>query len=170
MLGVYHNLYTHIFTKCGWGVNPDNGLHHFDEKLIGAVIEWVKVGTDPRLEQIITSMDVQNPDRTFGRIQLAKGQDGYYMRGTTTSGRDGEGGTTMKLPCYRLVMNAGDGIARKRHFIPQNPIKVRNSAYSPNASAAQLGTKIAYVFDGDVPVGQKGGFKGKFENGNWIQG
>jgi len=168
MLGVYHNLYTHIFTKCEWGVNPDNGLHHFSN--IGAVMEWVRVGTDPRLEQIIASMDVQNPDRTFGKIQLAKGQDGYYMRGTTTSGRDGQGGTTMQLPCYRLVMNAGDGVARKRHFIPQNPLKVKNNAYSANAAAAQLGSKIAYVFDGDVPIGQKGGFKGKFENGSWIQG
>lgn len=137
MKAVWQSLYAHIFSKCGWQQNPTTGRFFFSSA--AAVLEGVNV------QHIITQLGADNFIMEYDTV-AAEGQYAPEMfqgmiRGRTTS--------NVGLPSYALYLNIG-GQRIKRTFLPQNPEKITNNAYTKSADEAAGGHMIAWVFKDEV--------------------
>ena len=143
---VYQTLYHHIFTKCGWQQNPQTGRFMFTNA--AAVLEGVNI------QHIIKQFGAENFIMEYDTLSAA-GQYAPEMcqgmiRGRTTS--------QAGLPSYSLYLNV-NGMRVKRTFMPQNPEKIVNNAYTKSADEAGVGHMIVWVFKDEVadnaPFAQK---------------
>ena len=140
MKDVWQLLYHHVFTKCGWQQNPQTGRFMFTSA--AAVLEGVNI------QSVITKYGADNFIMEYDTLN-AEGQPAAEMcqgmiRGRTTSKQG--------LPSYALYLNI-NGQRIKRSFIPQNPEKMTNNAYTKSAEEAAGGHMIVWVFKDEVADG-----------------
>jgi hypothetical protein len=146
MQSVWKLLYHHVFTKCGWQQNPSTGRFMFTNA--AAVLEGVNI------QSVLTQFSADNFIMEYDTLD-AEGKYAAEMcqgmiRGRTTSKQG--------LPSYALYLNI-NGQRIKRSFIPQNPEKMTNNAYTKSADEAAGGNMIVWVFKDEVadsaPFSQK---------------
>jgi hypothetical protein len=97
------------------------------------------------VQHIITQLGAEGLIKEYDTV-AAEGQYAAEMfqgmiRGRTTS--------NVGLPSYTLYLNIG-GQRVKRTFLPQNPEKITNNAYTKSADEAGGGHMIAWVFKDEV--------------------
>ena len=138
MQSVWKLLYHHVFTKCGWQQNPQTGRFMFTNA--GAVLEGVNIQsilTQYGADNFIMEYDTLDAEGKYA-AEMCQGM----IRGRTTSKQG--------LPSYSLYLNI-NGQRIKRSFIPQNPEKMTNNAYTKSADEAAGGHMIVWVFKDEVP-------------------
>ena len=137
MKAIWQSCYAHIFSKCGWQQNPTTGRFYFANA--AAVLEGINI------QHIITQLGAENfimeYDTVNGQGQYAPEQFQGMLRGKMTSG--------IGLPSYVLYLNI-NGQRIKRSFLPQNPEKMTQNAYTKSADEAAGGNMIAWVFKDEV--------------------
>jgi len=140
MEAVYKRLYTHIFTKCGWSVNPSSGHYYF--AAAGNVVEHVGI------QDILDTYKADNFIKSYDTVnKVGQGYEGEDCNGTIRGFCTSKAG----LPCYNIYLNIG-GQRIKRTLIPQNPQKRKaDNTYSAPALEAQAGQAIARVMKGEAP-------------------
>ena len=133
MKDVYLRLYTHMFTKCGWQLQSDQGFTN-----PAGVLEGVK------LDDLEKMHGVQNVVMEYKTVN-AQGQpitEKYqgFVRGTVFTKSN-----TFGLPAYVLFLNF-NGMQLKRSLVPQNPAKRGpDGQYKATAIEARQGHAIAWV-------------------------
>ena len=133
MKDVYLRLYTHMFTKCGWQLQSDQGFTN-----PAGVLEGVK------LDDLEKMHGVQNVVMEYKTVN-AQGQpitEKYqgFVRGTVFTKSN-----TFGLPAYVLFLNF-NGMQLKRSLVPQNPAKRGpDGQYKATALEARQGHAIAWV-------------------------
>ncbi len=133
---VYMRLYTHIFTKCGWQLNSDQGFTN-----PGAVLEPVSIADLIQLHQapgLIMEYDTLDANGHLKPEEM-KG----HIRGLIFSKSNQHG-----IPAFAIYLNLG-GNRVKRSLIAQNPAKITNGQYSPIALEARAGHAITWLFSED---------------------
>ena len=138
MQSVWKLLYHHVFTKCGWQQNPQTGRFMFINA--AAVLEGVNIQsilTQYGTDNFIMEYDTLDAEGKYA-AEMCQGM----IRGRTTSKQG--------LPSYSLYLNV-NGQRIKRSFIPQNPEKMTNNAYTKSADEAAGGHMIVWVFKDEVP-------------------
>jgi hypothetical protein len=138
MQSVWKLLYHHVFTKCGWQQNPQTGRFMFTNA--AAVLEGVNIQsilTQYGADNFIMEYDTLDAEGKYA-AEMCQGM----IRGRTTSKQG--------LPSYALYLNI-NGQRIKRSFIPQNPEKMTNNAYTKSADEAAGGHMIVWVFKDEVP-------------------
>jgi len=140
MEAIYKRLYTHIFTKCGWSIDPTSGHYYFASA--GSVVEHVGI------QDILDTYKADNFIKSYDTVnQVGQGYEGEDCNGTIRGFCTSKAG----LPCYNIYLNIG-GQRIKRTLIPQNPEKRKaDNAYSAPALEAQTGQAIAWVMKGEAP-------------------
>lgn len=138
MKAVWQTVYHHLFTKCGWSQNPTTGRFFFANA--AAVLEGVNI------QHILTQFGADNFIKEYDTLDAngkpAAEQCQGMIRGYLTSKQG--------LPAYSVYINMG-GQRFKRSFLPQNPEKITNNAYTKSADDAAAGNMIAWVFKDEVP-------------------
>ncbi len=134
---VWQTLYHHMFIKCGWQQNPQTGRFFFANA--AGILEGVNI------QHIIKQFGADNFIMEYDTVS-AEGQYAAEMcqgmiRGRTTS--------QAGLPSYSLYLNI-NGHRIKRTFMPQNPEKIVNNAYTKSADEAAGGHMIAWVFKDEI--------------------
>jgi len=140
MQDVWKLLYHHVFTKCGWQQNPQTGRFMFTNA--AAVLEGVNIQsvlTKYSADNFIMEYDTLDAEGKYA-AEMCQGM----IRGRTTSKQG--------LPSYALYLNI-NGQRIKRSFIPQNPEKMTNNAYTKSADEAAGGHMIVWVFKDEVADG-----------------
>jgi hypothetical protein len=140
MQSVWKLLYHHMFTKCGWQQNPQTGRFMFTNA--AAVLEGVNIQsvlTQYGADNFIMEYDTLDAEGKYA-AEMCQGM----IRGRTTSKQG--------LPSYSLYLNV-NGQRIKRSFIPQNPEKMTNNAYTKSADEAAGGHMIVWVFKDEVADG-----------------
>jgi len=140
MQSVWKLLYHHMFTKCGWQQNPSTGRFMFTNA--AAVLEGVNIQsvlTQYGADNFIMEYDTLDAEGKYA-AEMCQGM----IRGRTTSKQG--------LPSYSLYLNV-NGQRIKRSFIPQNPEKMTNNAYTKSADEAAGGHMIVWVFKDEVADG-----------------
>jgi hypothetical protein len=145
MEAIYKRLYSHIFTKCGWSVNPATGHYWFTAST--NVLEHIGI------QDILDTYKADNFIMSYDTVnQVGQGYSGEDCTGTIR----GFCSSKANLPCYNLFLNIG-GQRIKRSLIPQNPEKRdAENAYSPTAVQAQAGQAIVWVMKDEVKKGSGG--------------
>jgi hypothetical protein len=134
---VYMRLYSHIFNKCGWQLNSDQGFTN-----PGAVLEPVSIADLIQLHNapgLIMEYDSLNATGNL-KPEECKG----FIRGLVFTKSNNFG-----IPAYAIYLNLG-GMRVKRSIISQNPAK-KNTAgqYSPKALDARAGHAITWIMSED---------------------
>lgn len=154
--GLYFKIYNHIFGYCGAGAS---GFSH-PSKVYELALELT-----PQEAEAVVSMDCLDPN---GRWCPRMSPKRLWLDGKTRARLSGAETKNTKLPYYKLYINA-NGKELCRMLIPQNPLKQTNGAFSKPALAAQSGSRIMYVMEGNDDIARAGGkkFIGKIVDGSW---
>ena len=154
--GIYAKCYEHIFSYCG---QHQTGFTH-PSKVYELQLEL----TEQEAEAVV-KMDCLDANGRWCPGLPTKVQSNT---GTITARLLGAETKNTKLPYYKLYLN-GNGKEICRMLLPQNPLKQTNGQFSKPALAAQSGSRIMYVFEGNDAIVKAGGRKvvGKFVDGRW---
>ena len=144
--GIYAKIYNHIFGYCG----PYAGGFTHPTK-----VYELQIQLDEREAEAIVKMDCLDANgrwmANFPTKYEHEGQVKARLLGATTK--------TTKMPYYKLFINA-NGRELCRFIIPQNPQKrSANGQFSKPALAAQSGSRILYIMEGNDQIVQAGGKK-----------
>jgi len=154
--GLYFKAYNHIFSYCG---QINTGFSHPSK------VYELQLELTPEEAEAVVSMDCLDPNGRWcpklpSKVQGNNGQVTARILGAETK--------NTKLPYYKLYINA-NGRELCRMLLPQNPLKQNNGQFSKPALAAQSGSRIMYVFEGNDDIVRAGGKKviGKIVDGRW---
>jgi hypothetical protein len=144
--GIYAKIYDHIFGYCGAYAG---GFTHPSK------VHELQIQLDEREAEAIVKMDCLDANgrwmANFPTKYEHQGQVKARILGATTK--------TTKMPYYKLYINA-NGRELCRFIIPQNPQKrSANGQFSKPALAAQSGSRILYIMEGNDQIVQAGGKK-----------
>jgi hypothetical protein len=144
--GIYAKIYDHIFGYCGAYAG---GFTHPSK------VYELQIQLDEREAEAIVKMDCLDANgrwmANFPTKYEHEGQVKARILGATTK--------TTKMPYYKLYINA-NGRELCRFIIPQNPQKrSANGQFSKPALAAQSGSRILYIMEGNDQIVQAGGKK-----------
>jgi hypothetical protein len=144
--GIYAKIYDHIFGYCGAYAG---GFTHPSK------VHELQIQLDEREAEAIVKMDCLDANgrwmANFPTKYEHEGQVKARILGATTK--------TTKMPYYKLYINA-NGRELCRFIIPQNPQKrSANGQFSKPALAAQSGSRILYIMEGNDQIVQAGGKK-----------
>lgn len=134
---VWQTLYHHMFIKCGWQQNPQTGRFFFANA--AGILEGVNI--QHIIKQFGANNFIMEYDTLSAEGQYAAEMCQGMIRGRTTS--------QAGLPSYALYLNI-NGHRIKRTFMPQNPEKIVNNAYTKSADEAAGGHMIAWVFKDEI--------------------
>jgi hypothetical protein len=134
---VYMRLYSHIFNKCGWQLNSDQGFTN-----PGAVLEPVSIADLIQLHNAPGLIKEYDSLNATGNLKPEECEG--HIRGLVFTKSNQYG-----IPAYAIYLNLS-GMRVKRSIISQNPAK-RNVAgqYSPMALEARAGHAIAWIMSED---------------------
>lgn len=144
--GLYHKIYNHIFGYCGAYAG---GFTH-PSKVYEVAIEL-----DEREAEAIVKMDCLDANGRWMPNFPAK----YELEGVVKARILGATTKSTGMPYYKLFINA-NGRELCRFIIPQNPQKRGNGGqFSKPALAAQSGSRILYIMEGNDAIVNAGGKK-----------
>jgi len=161
---IYEAVMAHVFEKCGWqamqvqqqaGTQPIS-IFSFTNPM--GVTDPVPLSHIEGADVMVVGMDAYDSTNRFRKDQpvLKDQQERVWVKGSIVSNKT--------VPCYTLSMNFGDGIARKRMIIPQNPNKIKpDGGLSSYAMAARQGHRYFYVIDKTLD----GGIIDSNKDGQW---
>ena len=154
--GLYFKCYNHIFSYCG---PTPNGFSHPSK------VYELRLELTPEEAEAVVAMDCLDENgrwcpRLPSKVQSSDGTITARLLGSETK-KD-------KLPSYKLYINA-NGQEVCRFLLPQNPLKQNNGQFSKPALAAQSGSRIMYVFEGNDDIKRATGRNiiGKIVDGRW---
>lgn len=133
---VYMRLYTHIFNKCGWQLNSDQGFTN-----PGAVLDPISIADLIQLHQapgLIMEYDTLDANG-HRKPEDCKG----HIRGVVFNKSNQHG-----IPAFAIYLNI-NGMRVKRSLIAQNPAKITNGQYSSMAVEARAGHAITWLMSED---------------------
>jgi hypothetical protein len=155
---LYFKAYNHIFSYCG---QTNTGFSHPSK------VYELQLELTPQEAEAVVSMDCLDQNGRWCPRLPSKVQG---MGQTVTARILGAETKSTKLPYYKLYINA-NGRELCRMLLPQNPLKQNGGQFSKPALAAQSGSRIMYIFEGNDDIARATGKKvlAKIVDGRWEQ-